>query len=164
MNGPLLLPLRILRAKSSYSNRNLCDWEFRVRAEKFCSCCVNSPRWPTESCLFWKLILCERLFIHLTAIDNGPLCSCDRTLFIHHIVSIMNRNFCYLSFVCIQGVGTSFRWVWRELCECLRREREDPKSIAVHRVPVPYPHAECMMSLVLQALYMYWYWKPCLIY
>lgn len=75
---------------------------------------------------------------------------------------ITNRS-CYWSFVHMQGVGTSFWWVGRELCECLcRKSRTQKHSCPIECLSLP-PSAECMKSLVLQALYMYWYWKPCLI-
>lgn len=69
-------------------------------------------------------------------------------------------NSCFQSFISIQGVGGSLK----ELCECLCRVREvpGPQKQLSHRVPVYSPYAECM-SLVLQALYVYWYWKPCFI-
>lgn len=48
---------------------------------------------------------------------------------------------------------------FRENCvNVLCREREDPKSIAAPLSACLFPpNAECMKSLVLQALYMYWY-------
>lgn len=76
---------------------------------------------------------------------------------------ITNRS-CYRSFIHTHGVGMSFCWIWRELCSCFVQGEGGPQK---HSCPTEClsfpPHAECMKSLVLQALYMYWYWKPCLI-